>query len=468
MLQAIFKSKVFKNFSYLTIGSIISQALLLVTVLRITKYLSPAEYGNYTFILSQGMLFHAISDLGIKSTTIRAIARDSKNTNNYIVNGAILRLLTLLLFFIIYASYNNFLGSLDQTGLSLVFIYGVVYSFFYLLEYVFLGYQQMLYPSIVKILHSIIWFLIIMFLPQAYFSVNNLLGIFLIISLLQVLLLFFNVRKRKYLKGKASNFLKGSKEMLLESWPYITLMFLNLPFSHFANNFLDINSSSEEIGFFNLAKKLLGPVEIIITFSLTALFPNISQMFVQDKEKFLDLVKKGVIAFVLAIGILSFIFSLFSKEAILLLFSEEYLSTIKVVQLQVWFVFFHGINHLIAIIFGASNFEKKLFQLSLVNSLIATPMLFIGSYYGALGLSYGFVISFAIFEVYVWSQLKKTLKIQFNGDLKIWSIMIVLFLVSFFLPFDTPIFIKFIIAIVFLGSLWVIFGKQIKTALKRK
>jgi len=467
LLQNIFKSKVFKNFSYLTIGSIISQALLLVTVLRITKFLSPSEYGNYTFILSQGMLFHAISDLGIKSTTIRAIARDSENTNNYIVNGAILRLLTLLLFFIIYGTYNNFLGSLDNTGLSLVFIYGMVYSFFYLLEYVFLGYQKMLYPSIIKILHSSVWFLIIMFLPQSYFSVNSLLGIFLVISFFQVILLFVKVRKEQFLKGKVTNFIKGSKEMLLESWPYITLMFLNLPFSHFANNFLDINSSSEEIGFFNLSKKLLGPVEIIITFSLTALFPNISQMFVKDKDKFLDLVKKGVVAFVLGIGILSFIFSLFSKEAILLLFSEQYLSTIKVVQLQVWFTFFHGINHLIAIIFGASNFEKKLFHLSLINCIISTPMLFIGSYYGAIGLSYGFVISFAIFEIYVWMQLKKTLNIQFKDDLKIWSIIVILFSISFFLPFDTPISLKFIIALVFLSSLWFVFGKQIKSAIKK-
>jgi O-antigen/teichoic acid export membrane protein len=459
-LKKYLNHKVFKNFSYLTIGSIVSQLLMLVTVLRITKILLPDDYGLYTFMISQGTLLYALSDLGIKTTTIRAIARKPEATRNYALNGAIMRLLSLVFFFLVYVVYNNLLGSFNSFQLVLIAIYGLIYSFFHLFEYIFLGNQRMLYPSVVKIIHSGLWFLIIFLLPEHLFSANFLMVAFLIISTVKTYFLYNRIQKLNLLIGTRGEFLKNAKMMLKESWPYITMMLFNLPFAYFSNNFLDVNSTNDEIGFFNLATKLMGPVQIIISFSLTALFPNISQLFVKDKKSFLRYVSTGVPAFVFLIGYFSFIFSFFSKEGIQLLFTEEYLPAIPVTQLQIWFVFFHGINHLITIIFGAADLEKKIFNLSLVNFLIATPMLYAGSFYGALGISYGYVVSFAIFQIYIWWQLKKNLQITFNYEYYLWLMILVLFAISYVLVNYFDLWEKILLSGILTGVIALIFYKN--------
>jgi len=459
-LKKYLNHKVFRNFSYLTIGSVVSQLLMLVTVLRITKILLPDDYGLYTFMISQGTLLYALSDLGIKTTTIRAIARNPTSTRNYALNGAIMRLLSLVFFFLIYAIYNNLLGSFSTFQLFLIVIYGLIYSFFHLLEYIFLGNQRMLYPSLVKIIHSGLWFIIIFLMPENLFSANFLMIAFLLISGVKTLFLYNRLKNLHLLIGTRGPFLPNAKMMLSESWPYITMMLFNLPFAYFSNNFLDVNSTTEEIGFFNLATKLMGPVQIIISFSLTALFPNISQLFVRDKASFLKYVSTGVPAFVFMIGFFSFIFSFFSKEGIQLLFTEDYLPAIPVTQLQIWFVFFHGINHLITIIFGAADLEKKIFNLSLVNFLIATPMLYVGSFYGALGISYGYVISFAIFQIYIWWQLKKSLSLHFPYERMLWLIVLMLFAISYILVNHFNLWEKLILSFILCVAMGILFYKN--------
>ena len=105
-MRKLLKNKVVLNFSYLTFGSIISQLLLLITVIKITKLLSPENYGLYSFILAQGLLLHSISDLGIKAIIIRTIARNPEKTKDLVYNGLKLRTVALILLMLIYIVYN--------------------------------------------------------------------------------------------------------------------------------------------------------------------------------------------------------------------------------------------------------------------------------------------------------------------------------------------------------------------------
>jgi O-antigen/teichoic acid export membrane protein len=458
-MKALFLNNVFKNFSYLTLGSVVSQLLILVTVIKITNQLSPVDYGIYSFILSQGMLLHAVSDLGLQSIIIRSIARNPESTNSIVYTGSILRFTFLLIFILVYFIYNQALGNLNSLQVMIMGAYGITSSAYFLLEYVFVGNQKMLFPSIIKIVHSSIWIVTVFILPERLFTVTNLLYIYIILSCFQLGIMYFTLKKLSLFRGKPTDFFETSKKLLSESWPYISLIVLNLPFSHFANNFLDINSSTEEIGFFNLAQKLMNPVQIIVSFSATAIFPNISKLYNNDKDRFMNIVKNGLPLFVLVIGYLCFLYSLFSYDIISLVFDEKYLPAVKVAQLQIWFLFFNSINTIITIIIGASNLERKIFKISLICSLLGTPMIFYGSFYGALGMSYGYVVSFALFEFYLWYKLKKELN---TGNFKssgIWIFIAVLFGVSFFFPMEWSIILKLLTSI-FITVLFYVFFKS--------
>ena len=465
-MRKLLKNKVVLNFSYLTFGSIISQLLLLITVIKITKLLSPENYGLYSFILAQGLLLHSISDLGIKAIIIRTIARNPEKTKDLVYNGLKLRTVALILLMLIYIVYNYFLGNLEPTGIILLGLFTLVDSIFYMFEYVFLGNQKMLYPSLIKIFHSLIWFLFIIFLPAQYFEVFYLLTFFLALNLLKVIIFSYLLKKQDLLIGEVENFWVSTKSLMKEGWPYFGLMLLTLPTNHLSNNFLDINSTQVEVGYFNLAKKLMSPVTLIISFALTALFPNLAVLFQNNKDKFMSLISNGMGLFIGALSILGFIFTLLSKDLIDFFFSTEYQNSIEVVQLQVWYVIINAVNHLVTIIYGATNNEKHIFKLALISAIWSTPILFWGSFYGAFGISLGYVISFSLYEFYFWVRFKKIINIKIEKDLTGWISLVILFSTSYFLPQNLNLFVKFGVLSLGLIIWFLAFKKEIFLMLK--
>jgi O-antigen/teichoic acid export membrane protein len=465
--KTISKNKVVKNFSYLTSGSIVSQLLMLFTVIKITAVLSQDEYGTYSFIIAQGMLLLAISELGTKSIIIRAIARQPDQTKDIIVNGIKLRLLSMAVSLLLYFVYNHFLGNLNATQILLLGGYALATSLYYLLEHVFIGYQRMLYPSIIKTGVNLLYLITVLVLPISLFSIEILVGSYIVITLIQVISYYLLLQKENLIIGEITSFLTSTRQLIFDSWPYFALMLLSLPILHFANNFLDINSTKEEVGYYNLAKKLMGPVQIVITFSLTAIFPNISAMFTENRRKFRNLISNGMSLFIGLTALFCFCFALFSKDIILFIFSEKYLPATEVIQMQVWFLFLNGVSHFITVIFGAANREKQISKLAMINLIISAPLLYYGSFYGAVGISYGFILSSIIFTIYIWYQFKSNLKINISNEKMTWLLSICLFVVSYFMS-GAPMYQKAFLTILF-GSAYVGFAyKKIKSLLLKR
>ncbi len=445
LLKKILDNKVFRNFSYLTVGSILAQGLSLLTILKITRIFSPADYGLFTFIMAQGLLLLAVADLGIHNIIIRSIARDNSRTNDLVINGAMLRIGATLALITLYVLYNNLLGSLTGHELLLLFLFTLLSSISHLLETVFLGNERMLPISLINLAYSASWFLVVLILPDQQVTVSFLFWIFLGLNGLKAIALYWNLSHYKLLIGKVGYFWASSKALLRESWPYFSLVFIMIPVNHFSNNFLDINSTTEQIGYFNLSQKLLGPVSMVIGFALSAVFPNLSSLWIKERERFYSYISSGFKYFMLPALVLCTLFTLFAREVVVLLFTDAYLPAVKVCQLQVWFVFLMGINSLIGTILGAINQEKLLLKLGIVNALVSTPMLYVGSHYGALGLSYGYVTSFAAFEIYLWYKFRQTLRIQIDMDFILWMLVLVFFVISYFIPVSTSIIYRLLL-----------------------
>src|SRR5690606_21079747 len=78
---------------------------------------------------------------------------------------------------------------------------------------------------------------------------------------------------------------------------------------------------------------------------------------------------------------------------------------------------------------------------------IGTPLVYFGSYYGALGMSYGFIIGFTIFEFYIWNELKNNLDLKFSNEKSVWISIALLFMISYLVPLDFKIVYKTIITL---------------------
>jgi O-antigen/teichoic acid export membrane protein len=336
-----------------------------------------------------------------------------------------------------------------------------------LFESTFWGHEQMLTPAILNVSTSVLWLGIILFCTSKInFSVNQLFSIFIAIQVLTALCYFIVLYSKKAFKGTVQPFFSSSKALIGQSWPYFVLVVLNLPYTYLTNNFLDINSTKTEIGFFNLTQKMMSPISLVITFSLSALFPNLSKLWMDDQEKFKRIINQTTKLFFLMALVLCFLYTSFAEDIVKLFFNTKYYAIIKISQMQVWYVFLMGINSLIGTIWGATNNEKMLVKSSIINVIIAFPILYFSSKYGALGLSYGYVLSFAIFEIYLWIDFKKSINIKIDNDLLMWLAFAILFLLSYLFFHYLSFIIKIIIISVLISSVLIFYLKQYKNKVK--
>ncbi|RDV10668.1 polysaccharide biosynthesis protein [Pontibacter diazotrophicus] len=452
MLNKLLNNTVFKNFSYLTISTAISQLLSFFTILKITSILTPNDYGVFTFLIAQGALLLTIGDLGIRNIVIRAIARNQYITNDLVVNGAVLRTGTMLLLSLLYTIYNYFLGSLVKEQLLLIFVYTLINCFSNLVEMVFIGNQKMLQPSLINLLYSIIWFSIIYFLPTNAIDVTYLFSLFTLLSIIKFSIYILFLKYYKLLIGKVEGFFKSTRKLISTSWPYFLMVLIMLPLTGLANNFLDLNSTKEEVGYFNLSQRLIGPIGLVITMSLTAIFPNLSSLWSKNEGKFYHFISVGFKYFMLSALISCFLFSLFAHEIVITIFPKNYLPAVKVCQIQIWYLFLTSVDSLIGTVLGAINKEKMILKFGIVYCCFCTPVLFFSSNYGALGLSFGYVLSFGICQLYVWNLFTRTLNIKIRYDNSLWMLAVILFVVSLSIPVDVSILYRITLSLAILGG----------------
>jgi O-antigen/teichoic acid export membrane protein len=185
-----------------------------------------------------------------------------------------------------------------------------------------------------------------------------------------------------------------------------------------------------------------------------------------DQEKFKRIINQTTKLFFLMALVLCFLYTSFAEDIVKLFFNTKYYAIIKISQMQVWYVFLMGINSLIGTIWGATNNEKMLVKSSIINVIIAFPILYFSSKYGALGLSYGYVLSFAIFEIYLWIDFKKSINIKIDNDLLMWLAFAILFLLSYLFFHYLSFIIKIIIISVLISSVLIFYLKQYKNKVK--
>ncbi|HET8962746.1 MAG TPA: lipid II flippase MurJ, partial [Chitinophagales bacterium] len=313
--------------------------------------------------------------------------------------------------------------------------------------------QKMFPSSIINLGYSIIWFGIVFFLPSVGIEVNIIFLLYILINFVKFILYWASLKHHKLLVGHIKNFRTSSKQIVKESWPYFVLILIMLPLTSLSNNFLDINSTKEQIGYFNLSERLIGPLSLLITMMLTAIFPNLSALWVNDKAKFHNYLSKGFKIFMLVSMIFCFLFTMFAKEVVDLLFPKSYLPAVAVCQIQVWFLFLTSIDSLLGVVLGAANKEKLILRFGILYFMVCTPALYYGSNYGALGLSLSYVISFGSCLLYVWIIFKKSLNIKIRNDGYIWLLAFGLFGISNLFSASLDLTYKLMLSMILIGSI---------------
>lgn len=431
-IKIILSNKVFRNFSYLTIGSILGQLLSLYSIYYITNLITPEFYGIYAFLISQGILLFRVSSFGNNNIVIRKIARDKDSAKNVAFSTLVFRILFILISSLLYILYNHYFGQLDRLQLILIVLYAVANSLCYLIEWVFTGLQNMKTIAVVNFATNLIWLILVLFFINENSEPNEIFVFYVLSFFIKALFYIIMLYVKKIFLGQHIRDVRSTGLNLnKESWPYFAMLLLLIPISNLDNNFLDLNSTEVELGYYNLAKRLIGPFSLLNTMLITAIFPNISSMWVDDRNKFSKVLSNGFPLFILLFGSICFGFCLFCNEVVDLLFKKEYKPAVIVCQIQIWYFLFFSIDFLMGTFLGASNKEKLILKFAIIYSIICTPSMFLGSYYGATGISLALLISFMLSMLFSWFMFKNVINLKMRTSQYTFFVIFILMALSY-------------------------------------
>ncbi len=470
MLKRIASNRIINNFSALTISSILVQGLTIFSSIKIARNLLTDDFGLFSYLLTLSYIYSIFGGLGMRQVIIRTVAVHPHQSGLLFRKSFLLRTLMFLPLVAGILVYNSFFSKikLDEVSLILLGANILFLSIWDTLESINFGHQNMKTPSIIQLVFTIVWVMLILLLPVQYIQVNIVLGLTVLLQVFKTITLYIISHKKKFISFISDQNEKLNINLIRESASFFLLSVFTLITTQIPVVYLEQNSTdTEEIAFYNIALRIISPVQMLLLTFMNVLYPVISRIFANDTRRFSLSIKNVFILLLLLGNAGGFVLSLFSKEIIFLMYGDAYAKSAKVFNIQIWYTILYSILCYIGMILSAINKQVMLAKLSFAYALIATPCLFIGSHYGSVGLSAGFLLSALLNLTYHFYFMQKVLpeEIRWKVILAGFGFFFTLMTISYF-SHDLQFFYKIPVCLATAGILIYFLRSQIMSSIR--
>jgi O-antigen/teichoic acid export membrane protein len=200
-----------------------------------------------------------------------------------------------------------------------------------------------------------------------------------------------------------------ARDLARQSLPFYWLALLTAATNQLPIIFLAQRSGQAQVGLYNVAYRLMSPMQVIIISALSALYPGLSRAGVQDEEGFMRMARRALVGITLLGTVGATVVSLLRQEIVTLLYGGAYRATADALLYQSWYTVIYGLFCLIGTSLAARDKQKWLAVLSTCYAVVAIPILWIGAGYGATGLAAGILAAAAASMTYHWVAFGKCL-----------------------------------------------------------
>ncbi len=416
-------AKVAKNTLIQIIGKVISTLLGLLAIAMITRYLSPAGFGEYTTITTFLAFFAVIADLGLTLVTAQMLCDPSYEESKSLNNLFGLRLVSAIVFISLAPLIVLFFpyGATIKLG---VLICATAF-FFPALNQVIIGlFQKKLSMGrdVFSELISRLVLIIAVFLSLHFkLGLNGILIATVASAAINFLLHYLLACKFTKIKPEFDWLIW--KKIISRSWPLAITIILNLIYLRADTLILSIFKSSAEVGLYGAAYRVIDVLTTIPFMFAGIILPILTSAWIQNnKEYFKKLLQKSfdfmaIIAIPLIVGS-----QLLAEPVMKFVAGSDFAASGNILKFLIIAVaaIFLGTMFSHAVI--ALDKQKKLiwfYVFTSISSLIAYFILIPRySYYGAAAVTIYSEIVIALFSgvcVYKYSKFKPNFKIFFKS-----------------------------------------------------
>jgi O-antigen/teichoic acid export membrane protein len=328
-----------KNTGVLAISNIITSILGFFLLIYIARYLGEVGFGKYSFALAFTGLFAIIASFGMNNYIIRELARNKEQTNEYLTNVSVIKLLlSFITFGFIVLTINLMDYPQDTTNAVYLFgIYMILTSFALSFRSIFQAFERMEYDAIVMVIVQIILFLLVLFVLFSGYGLIELAYAYIFVGIVAVTI-SFSIVLIKIAKPKPAIDFSLWKPLIIGSIPFGLNALFGVLFFQIDTVMLSVLKGDAAVGIYNAAYFPLLALGIIPGVFISALYPVMSRYFVSSKdslESFTSLSSKymAILGFPVAIGCF-----VLADRFIALFYAGQFSASIIAFQILAFFI----------------------------------------------------------------------------------------------------------------------------------
>jgi O-antigen/teichoic acid export membrane protein len=172
-------------------------------------------------------------------------------------------------------------------------------------------------------------------------------------------------------------------------------------------------TNASEVAFYSVGSKFVLPITILITTGVSAAFPFMTKLFMEDIESYKKYVVLGFSVVLIFGSIVASLLTATSSIWIVWIMGERYSSSIVPFNYQVWLAVCLGFDLILSMVFSSTYRQKSLAVVTTIDVVILIPFLFISLSAGASGVAFAKLISSLVAILYHFVIAFRILKIRF-------------------------------------------------------
>ena len=364
------KRSVVKNAGWIIGCRIVQSLMALIIGMLSARYLGPSNYGLISYASSVIAFVVPLAQLGLRNVLVEEIVAQPENEGEIIGTAIVISLVSSLFCVAGCISFVSFANAGEQETIIVCALYSIS-LLFQMLELIQYWYQAKLlskYTSIVSLASYFICaaykiFLLITKKNIYWFAAAYSLD-FMIISM--ALLIIYRKLGGRRLKF---SFAFG-KKMFSRSKYYIVSSMMVTIFSQTDKIMIKMMLGNAETGFYSTAITCVNMTSFVFMAIIDSLRPVIFESRKSDYKKYernMSLLYSVIIYMGLAQSV---VFTVLAKPIVTILYGQEYLPTIPILQIIVWYTSFSYMGTVRNIWMLAENKQKYLWIINLSGAVL--------------------------------------------------------------------------------------------------
>jgi len=333
MIKRILKSNLFKNFSYLTLGEVVSKAIGFFVAVYIARVLGPDNFGKLGFAQAFTSYFGLIVNLGFDVYGAREIAKDKSKAKELLSNIVVMKFFLFILAYALLFLVVNFLPK-DAYTKKVILLYGLsLFTSVLAIDWFFQGFENFKIIAIGRIIRNVVYAVLVFSFIRYQYQLMEFIGIQILSAVVGAAVLwgmsysFFSFKAVDLAKWKDF----GKTGFILASSFFMISIYYNLDKVMIGFWFPD-----KYVGWYEVAYRIVMASLILSGIIWNIFLPKITNF---DRSLFLYLKIMVFVGFIFLVSIFAF-----SSDIISTIFGIKYLPASKALRILAFNVFFVYVN----------------------------------------------------------------------------------------------------------------------------